>query len=66
MAWPKPNTSFHRAAPVPAADLADARNAVGVPPGKKLSIKNLVNARPGGGRVNAYKKRPKPGAETQI
>jgi hypothetical protein len=62
----KPNMNFQRAMPVPAADLADARGAVGIPPGKKMSIKNMINARPGGGRANAYKKRPKPGVETQI
>jgi hypothetical protein len=56
MAWPAKKSAL------PAADLADARAAVGMPQGKRLSILNMAKNAPN----SAKRRRPKPGAENRI
>jgi hypothetical protein len=53
------------------ASIAEMRDGMGLPEGKKASVLNLARiakpkARPGGGLATAFKRRPKPGMETNI
>lgn len=50
----------------PPGGMEEVRGAVGIPPGKKASVLNMIRARPGGGMASAKKRRPKPGQEGNI
>lgn len=65
--WPqKASTAFQQPADLKPAALEKMRGPLGLPPGKKFSVKNLANARPAGGMADARKRRPKPGALSNV
>jgi len=70
MAWPqKTTTAFQQPADLRPAALEKLRGPLGLAPGKKFSVKNLAslaNTRPGGGLADARKRRPKPGAMSNV